>query len=201
MTEQQRRQQIIEARQREQRPVVSSITDSEAERMASAHQGITQEQMIAVAMLGKMVSNDIIGIKKNAIGDSLKVTDVDMSKVMPSSIMKAMGTPVPQFQSPQPSQLSPLRQQPTQQQLVSVAPVINTIPSPQLPFVDNLIPQPYIDPNQLELDLNKQTRYEDIINAIDKLQNSVNILTDKVNTLIDSSNKKKPKVTNGTQAG
>jgi hypothetical protein len=201
MTEQQRRQQIMEARQREQRPVALSITDSEAERMASAHQGITQEQMIAVAMIGKMVSNDIVGIKKNAIGDSLKVTDVDMSKVMPSSIMKAMGASVPQFQSPQPSQLSPLRQQPTQQQLVPVAPVINTTPSPQLLFVDNLIPQPYIDPNQLELDLNKQTRYEDIINAIDKLQNSVNILTDKVNTLIDSSNKKKPKITNGTQAG
>jgi len=124
-----------------------------------------------------------------------------MSKVMPSGIMKAMGTPVPQFQSPQSFQPPQPRQQPTQQQLIPVAPVINSIPSPQLPFVDTLTTQPYIDPNQLELDLNKQTRYEDIINAIDKLQNSVNILTDKVNTLIDSSNKKKPKVTNGTQAG
>ena len=197
MTEQQRRQQIMEARQREQRPVAPSMSDAEAERIAMSQQGVTHDQMIAIAMLGKMVSNDIGGIKKNAVGDSLKVTDVDMSKVMPSGIAKAMGIQPQQQRPPQPVQ-QPVYQQTAQQPLnvpdnqwTPVQPAANT----SNPVV---VPLSLSDPNQMEFDLNKKVHYEDIMNAIDKLENKVNMLTDKINILIDSNNKKKPKITNGT---
>jgi len=190
MTEQERRQQILQARQQtaQQRSAVPAMSDTEAEQLASQQQGLTQEQMIAIAMLGKMVSNDIGGIKKNAIGDSLKVTDVDMSKVMPSNIMKAAGMTIPQQRLSQ--------QRPVQQPIISQPTLQPAAQFEALPVQQ--VSQPVSDSGQLEFDLNKQARYEDIINAIDKLENKVNMLTDKINTLIDSNNKKKPKIANGT---
>jgi hypothetical protein len=190
MTEEQRRQQIMQARQQVQRPAAPAMSDAEAEQIASASQGLTQEQMIAVAMLGKMVSNDIGGIKRNAIGDSLKVTDVDMSKVMPSGIAKAIGS-VPQQQTRPVPQQQPIIQQPVINE--TVTPYINTLNPANTSIVS--------DPDQLEFDLNKRVNYEDIMNAIDKLENKVNMLTGKINILIDANNKKKPKITNGTQTG
>jgi len=192
MTEQQRREQILQARQQtaQQRSAVPAMSDADAEQIASQQQSLTKDQMIAIAMLGKMVQNDIGGIKRNAIGDSLKVSDVDMSKVMPSGIMKASGIPVQQVQqqrAPQPPPALPLAPPPSDFQFV-------TSSVQQLQSVNQVVS----DPNQLEFDLNKQARYEDIINAIDKLENKINILTDKINTLIDSNNKKKPKIANGT---
>jgi len=198
MTEEQRRQQIMQARQQAMnRPAAPAMSDADAERIAGNTQGLTKEQMIAIAMLGKMVSNDIGGIKKNAVGDSLKVTDVDMSKVMPSNVMRAAGMQIPP-QAPQQRPLQqPVYQQPAPQQVEHnnfqfVAPPVQQ---------EQAIVQPYSDPNQLEFDLNKKVQYEDIMNAIDNLQSSVKMLNDKVNTLIESNNKKKPKIANGTQTG
>jgi len=200
MTEEQRRQQIMQARQQVQRPAASAMSDAEGEQIASASQGLTQEQMIAIAMLGKMVSNDIGGIKRNAIGDSLKVTDVDMSKVMPSGIAKAIGNVPYQQTRSAPQQQPIIQQQPIVQQpiinenqFIPVTPYINTLNPVSTSIVS--------DPDQLEFDLNKRVNYEDIMNAIDKLGNKVNMLTDKINILIDVNNKKKPKITNGTQTG
>jgi hypothetical protein len=199
MTEEQRRQQITQARQQvQQRPAAPAMSDAEAEQLAAQTQGLTQEQMIAIAMLGKMVSNDIGGIKKNAIGDSLKVTDVDMSKVMPSGIAKAMGVVQTSQRPPQPVQ-QPYIPQPAPQAVQQ--PALQLFTPPVVQQQVQPVEQSYFDPNQLEFDLNKQARYEDIINAIDKLENKVNMLTDKINMLVDANNKKKPKITNGTQAG
>jgi len=161
---------------------------------------VSNEEIILAAMFGKQLQGDLNGIKKQAaeVGGGLKVNDVDMSKVMPSHILKTfkpkagLSAPSqPVQQQPQPPR--PVYQQPPQQvvqpEYQFVAPSVQQVQAVNLPLSD---------PNQLEFDLNKQTHYEDIINAIDKLENKVNILTDKVNQLIDSSNKKKPKITNGT---
>ena len=198
MTEEQRRQQIMQARQQAMRPAAPAMSDAEAEQIAVQSQGLTQDQMLAIAMVGKMVSNDIGGIKKNAVGDSLKVSDVDMSKVMPSGIAKSMGVKLQQFQQPL---VQPIpKPQPTQQ-----PPNTDEEPwvlaQPTANILSSVTQQSLSDPNQLEFDLNKKVHYEDIMNAIDKLENKVNMLTDKINILIDANNKKKPKITNGTQAG
>jgi len=211
MTEEQRRQQILQARQQaaQQRSAVPAMSNEEAARIATAPNGLTQEQMIAAAMLGKLVQNNITDIKKAAVGGNLNITDVNMAQLMPSQLAKAAGMVPQQSQPPRPA---PVQAQPIPQQYAQPSPQLFVPSAPQqpAPFVVapevqpelfTTTPQPYNDPNQMEFDLNKQTRYEDIINAIDKLQNSVNILTDKVNALADNNNKKKPKVTNGTQAG
>ena len=199
MTEQQRRDQIMQARQQtvQQRSAAPSMSDSDAERIVSQQQGLTQEQMIAIAMVGKMVQNDIGGIKKNAVGDSLRVSEVDMSKVMPSGIARSMGMTQQQRPQQQPQQQPQQPQQPVQpppsvppEQLLPAQTIANTFTA--------VAPVAPSDPDQMEFDLNKKIRYEDIMNAIDKLENKVNILTDKINILIDATNKKKPKIANGT---
>jgi hypothetical protein len=162
------------------------LNEAELQRLAVSTSQIGNEELIAAAMFGKILQNDLNDIKKQAaeVGGGLRVGDVDMSKVMPSHILPAMGfkgQPVRPQQQPVPQPVA-------QPDFQFIAPPVQQV-------------QPFFDPNQMEFDLNKQTRYEDIINAIDKLENKVNILTDKVNQLIDSNNKKKPKITNGTQAG
>jgi hypothetical protein len=204
MTEEQRRQQIMLARQQDlNRPAAQSMSDADAERIASQSQGLTQEQMIAIAMLGKMVSNDLGGIKKNSIGDSLNVTDVDMSKVMPSGIAKAMG-------------IQPQRQAPVYQQPVIPAPIPQAAPQPVIQpdfqFLAQPVQQPQVinqppsDPNQLEFDLDKQAQMNDILNELQSLRQQMNhfneIAQQTLAILKDSNiNKKKLKVTNGTQPG
>jgi len=166
------------------------LNEAELQRLAVSTSQIGNEELIAAAMFGKILQNDLNDIKKQSagVGGGLKVSDVDMSKVMPSHILPAMGIKPQQFQ------------QPVQQPLP--APDTQWIPAqPVTNGYNSAAVLPPTDPNQMEFELNKQTRYEDIINAIDKLENKVNILTDKVNQLIDSNNKKKPKITNGTQAG
>jgi len=168
------------------------LNEAELQRLSQSTTQVGNQELMLAAMFGKMLQGDINGIKKQSaeVGGGLKVTDVDMSKVMPSHILPAMGIK-PQQQQPQPQ---PVYSQPVQQ----LQPIPDNQWIPAQPTTNIVAPVPSSDPNQLEFDLNKQTRYEDIVNAIDKLQNSVNILTDKVNTLIDTSNKKKPKITNGT---
>jgi hypothetical protein len=164
------------------------LNEAELQRLAVSTSQVGSQEIMMAAMFAKQLQGDINGIKRQAaeVGGGLKVSDVDMSKVMPSHILPAMGIRQPQQQR--------LVQQPAPQPIVQpdfqfIAPPVQQIQETNLPPSD---------PNQLEFNLNKQTRYEDIINAIDKLENKVNILTDKVNQLIDSNNKKKPKITNGT---
>jgi hypothetical protein len=170
------------------------LNEAELQRLSQSTAQVGNQELMLAAMFGKMLQGDINGIKKQSaeVGGGLKVTDVDMSKVMPSHILPAMGIkPQQQQQQLQPQ---PVYSQPVQQ----LQPVPGNQWIPVQTTTNIVAPVSPSDPDQLEFDLNKQTRYEDIVNAIDKLQNSINILTDKVNTLIDTSNKKKPKITNGT---
>ena len=186
----------------QQRP----LNEQELQRLAVSTSQVGANEMMLAAMLAKQVQGSLNEIKHQArgVGD-LKVSDVDMSKVMPSAIMKATGMQVPQ-QRQMPVQAvpnQPLAVQPSIQP-VTLPPATWSQPPggpgsfPPEPRFEQTVTLPTADPNQLEFDLNRQARYEDIINAIDKLENKINILTDKVNILIDSNNKKKPKITNGT---
>jgi len=171
------------------------LNQAELERLSQSTSQVGNEELLLAAMFGKILQNDINGIKKQSaeVGGGLKVSDVDMSKVMPSHILPAMGIKPQQFQQP-------VYQQPVQQPLP--APDTQWIPAQPVTNVYNSVAVlPPTDPNQMEFDLNKQTHYQDILNAVDKLENKVNILTDKVNLLLDLNNKKKPKTLNGTQAG
>ena len=169
------------------------LNEAELQRLAVSTSQVGSQEVMLAAMFAKQLQGDINGIKKQAaeVGGGLKVSDVDMSKVMPSHILPAMGIrqPQPQQRPPQQTFVQPVPQPVVQPDLQFTAPPVQQ--------VQTFVPPP-TDPNQLEFDLSKQTRYEDIINAIDKLENKVNILTDKVNQLIDSNNKKKPKIINGT---
>lgn len=171
------------------RSAAPAMSDAEAQQIAAQNQGLTQEQMIAIAMMGKFVQNDVMGVKKAGIGD-LKVSDVDMSKVMPSGIAKAMGMqPQEQMQAPP--------------QVIRQIPAIMA-PAALPPGAVNL---PYIEPatndTQAEFNFERKVRYEDIMEAIDKLENKIIILTNKINELSTIVDKKKPKknLDDGPQAG
>jgi hypothetical protein len=191
MTEQQRREQIMQQRQQagQARSAAPAMSDAEAQQIASENQNLTQEQIIAIAMMGKFVQHDVMGVKKAALGD-LKVSDVDMSKVMPSGIAKAMGMqPQTQMQAPP--------------QVIRQIPAIMA-PAALPPGVVNL---PYIEPvandAQTEFNFERKVRYEEIMEAIDKLENKIIILTNKINELSTIVDKKKPKknLDDGPQAG
>lgn len=167
MTEQQRREQIMKARQQAVMPAAPSLSDAEAMKIASGNNGLTQEQMIAIAMFGKIVQNDVNGIKKAGLGD-LKVSDVDMSKVMPSGIAKASGMPLPQV----PRMPPPVVSQPPPPSLLEVPVAVQSDPSPQLEF-----------------DFDKKARYEDVIEAIEKLEKKINIINEKVDQLLADKKK------------
>lgn len=175
MTEQQRREQIMKARQQATMPAAPSLSDAEAMKIAAGNNGLTQEQMIAVAMFGKIVQNDVNGIKKAGLGD-LKVSDVDMSKVMPSGIARAAGMPMPQFSRVPPAPMPP--------------PPMPMPPLPPLPeaALASVIMQPEPSP-QMEFDFNKKVRYEDVIEAIEKLEKKINIINEKVDQLLTDKKK------------
>lgn len=86
--------------------------------------------------------------------------------------------------------------QPPPPQPVFPPPPVYSNPTPQA-YAPQQVEQTTLptDPNQLEFDLNKVTRYEDIINAIDKLYDKVNRLEDKIDTLIKNSQSPKKKAT------
>lgn len=195
MTEQQRREQIMKARQQAQGPAVPSMSDADAARLVQEGNGLTQEQMIAVAMFGKVVQNDVHTIRKAGLGD-LKVTDVDMSKVMPSGIARAVGRPMPAFipppQAPMtPPPAAPVAPPPVPVQMVLPAQVIQ---SQILPADD-----------QLEFNFNKTARYEDVIEAIEKMEKKINIVNEKLDLLLAREvavvepKKDKKKLTSNTQ--
>ena len=183
MTEQQRREQILKQRQlaMQERPAgPAPMTDQEAERIASQNgQALTQEQLVAVALLGKFVQNDINGIKKLA-GDGIKIRDVDMSKVMPSGIIKATGgipRSVPSRIETKPPVLPP--------------PIIELPGPPPTSFEPRPIQsiQPVIDDGQMNIEFRK-ANFQDVIDSVERLEKQVNILTESVNILIAESQKK-----------
>lgn len=57
-----------------------------------------------------------------------------------------------------------------------------------------VIQQQPVDDNQLMLDLNKQTRYDDIINEIDRIYLKLNKLEDKIDNITKILNERKKKV-------
>ena len=184
MTEQQRREQIMKMRQQAATPAAPSLSDAEAMRIASNGNGLTQEQMIAIAMFGKVVQNDVNGIKKAGLGD-LKVSDVDMSKVMPSGIARAAGMTIPQVPRPAPPSPLPVLTQPVLMPVPVVEP-IQTEPSPQLEF-----------------DFDKKARYIEVVEAINSLEKKIDAINIKLELLLED-NKKKLNLTlneNGTQTG
>lgn len=220
MTEQQRREQILQMRQQGARPAAPSVPQlslAEAQQQVSTHEHpMTQEEMIAVAMLGKFVQGNVNNIKTLSVGDNkaLSIHDVEMSKVMPSGIMKAMGN------APQQPRISA----PAGVTWDDTAPVISSSPSPvptyapapsfspELPLFAPSAPvfKPVQDDNQLQLEFERKARYPDIVDTLDKLENKVILLTQlttelnkKLDYLIELHDKKKPKkaLIDGSQTG
>ncbi len=185
----QQRQQAGQARS-----AAPAMSDAEAQQIASENQNLTQEQIIAIAMMGKFVQHDVMGVKKAGLGD-LKVSDVDMSKVMPSGIAKAMGMQ-PQAQMQTPPQI--IHQLPNQLQIPAPPPG-----AVHLPHIIPIPQQPVTDDAQMEINFERKIRYEEIMEAIDKLENKIILLTNKINELSTIVDKKKPKknLDDGPQAG
>jgi hypothetical protein len=75
------------------------------------------------------------------------------------------------------------------------APTVQTfVPPPQPVQIQQPVQQQILsDPNQLELPLDKATRYEDIINSIDKLYEKMNKLEDKMDLVLKNLNAPKKK--------
>jgi len=175
------------------------------EQLAAQSNRVTNEELILAAMFGKQLQSDINTIKKQSaeVRGSLKVSDVDMSKVMPSHILPAMGIMAPKQASPLPQ--IPVIPAQVPQISVETPPYIEPT-APQhlsLPQVSWNTPtsQPVQDPNQLEFSFDKKARYEDIMEAIDKLEDRVILLSNKIDSVIEALDKKKLKKTDGTQTG
>lgn len=207
MNEQQRREQIMKARQQQmqQRATVPAMSDADAARIAAETGAITQEQVVMAAMLGKMINGGLNDIKKQAVGEGLKVGNVDMSKVMPSGIAKAIGmrpAPVPMQPAPitGPVTAEPILETPQVPALFP--PTINT---PVLqPGLTGPLTSPLSDPNQLELEFDKKARYDDIYQKLQIIEEKMIALNEKANTILEFLNKKKLKKTlndDGTQTG
>jgi hypothetical protein len=204
MTEQQRRDQILRARQEQmqQRAPVTAMSDAEAERIAAGGTvNLTQEQLLVTAMLGKFVQNDINGIRKAGMGD--KVSDVDMSKVMPSGIAKAMGLKASGGSTPE---AYPAHSVPITPIEVPITPieVPFSISEITVPSVDIIMPPlPVQKDTQLELDFEKKARYDDINQKLEIIEDKLIAINNKVNTIIELLDKKKlnSTQTDGTQTG
>lgn len=199
MTEQQRREQIMKARQQQmqQRQTAPAMSDADAMRIAAENGSITQEQVVMAAMLGKLVNGGLNDLKKMSVGEGLKVGSVDMSKVMPSGIAKAMN-----LQRPQPALPSPVPEL-----TVPVDPVAATL-FPPIPEPSVVIPMPPVKPprvepnDQLELDFDKKTKYEDIELALEKVRADIRIVNEKLDKVIEYLDKKKLITQqDGTQTG
>lgn len=180
----------------------------------SEAQYVNQEQVMAAALFAKQLRADLNGIRSASVGEGLRVPDIDVSKVMPSEIFKTFrpaglpaGMPPPAaVQQPVAVPTVPL----IQPQVQMVQPVLK-IPQPpagavNLPYVEPATPKP--DNSQLEFDFNKTARYEDVVEAIEKLDKKINILVAKVDEMSlayiaigDDKKKLKKKTPDGTQIG
>jgi hypothetical protein len=165
-----------------------------AEREA---QFVNQEQIMAAALFAKQLRADLNGIRSAAVGEGLKVGDVDIAKVMPSEILRAYKpVNVPNYSQPVAPTPAPVQPQAPVHAPVPNLPTMQAIPAP----VYASPAQEPSDPNQLELNFNKVTRYEEVVEAIERLETKINILTAKVNEVIVLNDKKKLKtdLDNGT---
>lgn len=166
-------------------------------------QMVNREQIIAAALFAKQLQADLGGIKNAIVGDGIKVPQVDMTKVMPSEIYKNF-RPVGAPAVPVNTQTIPVQQPLTQ--TPSIAPQQNLvfayntqeILSQAEPASTQLI-APQTDPNQLELDFNRTTRYEDVVEAIERLEKKIVIISEKIDALsLDKKKLKTEQNENGT---
>lgn len=166
-------------------------------------QFVNQEQILAAAFFAKQLQADLGGIKRAQIGDGLKVPDVDMTKVMPSEIFKTfrpVGRPMPPMPPPPPVPVA--IPNPVPVQMPEFIPQVQTVPPVAIQALASQVPTP-VDSNQLELDFNRTTRYEEVVLAIEKLESKVNMVNEKLDFLLIDKKKLKTKLPNqnGTQAG
>ncbi len=200
MTEQQRREQIIKHRQQQLAAAGAPppMSEQDALKITQEQGVVTEEQVIMAAMLGKMINGNLNDLKKQSM-DGLKVGSVDMSKVMPSGIAKAMGRPLvqPQFSSPPVVAQPPLMIEP-----VALSQGNNLLPvnPPHLvPAVNT-----NIDNSQLEFDFDKKARYEDVVNKLEQIESTLVVFNEKLDKILEALDKKKLKknqTDNGTQTG
>lgn len=182
-----------------------SLDPAILEQLAAQSNRVTNEELILAAMFGKQLQSDINTIKKQSaeVRGSLKVSDVDMSKVMPSHILPAMGIKAPKQAAPLPQMTVAAVPPPHIPVEVPSYPVPVAPQHVSLPQVawNTPVVQPVQDPNQLEFSFDKKARYDDIMEAIDKLEDRVILLSSKIDSVIESLDKKKLKKNDGTQTG
>lgn len=197
MNEQQRREQIMKARQQQmqQRATAPAMSDADAMRIAAENGTITQEQVVMAAMLGKLVNGGLNDLKKQSVGEGLKVGSVDMSKVMPSGIAKAMGATM----QPPPQRMAiPIQAEP----VIELPQVPALFPPTAITLPINPVLQSASDPNQLELDFEKRVRYEDIESKLQIIENKLIALNEKADNILELLRKKKlNEQEDGTQTG
>lgn len=197
MNEQQRREQIMKARQQQmqQRATAPAMSDADAVRLAAENGAITQEQVVMAAMLGKMINGGLNDLKKQSIGEGLKIGNVDMSKVMPSGIAKAMGATM---QPPPQRMAAPIQAEP----VIELPQVPALFPPTAITLPINPVLQPVSDPNQLELDFEKRVRYEDIEEKLQTIEKKLIALNEKADNILELLRKKKlNEQQDGTQTG
>lgn len=134
----------------------------------------------------KRLDDSIVGSSStlNRRSDEVKKEMGNILKGMPSRpdvpILQAIN-----HQQPSPQAVpTNLHVQPQIPPPVQVAPVLSQV----------VIQQQPVDDNQLMLDLNKQTKYEDIINEIDRIYLKLNKLEDKIDNITKILNERKKKV-------
>lgn len=178
-------------------PAGPGVNVAAAEREAHF---VNNEQIFAAALFAKQLQADLGGIRNAMVGDGLKVPNVDMNKVMPSEIYKNFrptGTP-PAGPNVRPSAPVPVLQPPPGP--VNL-PVQQHVPlQPQV--VPSQIQPPTTVDNQLEFNFNKVTRYEEVVEAIEKLEKKINIISSKIELLLEDKKKLNTLTNeNGTQTG
>jgi len=175
----------------------SQLNTAVLEQLAAQSNRVTNEELLLAAMFGKQLQTDINAIKKQSaeVNGSLKVSDVDMSKVMPSHILPAMGVKTAKQPVRLPTEIPQVPVEVPQQPVifpVQVAPA-----QVQIGYGQTLSQ----DSNQLEFSFDKKARYEDIMAGIENLETKITILTNKVNELTKALDKKKLNPTDATQTG
>jgi len=236
MTEAAHRAQI-ERMRREQAaglpPPPAPMSDEEAARLVAEHGSFSQEQVGAAALIAKLVQGNMNDLRKQAMG-GMKIPSVDFSKVMPSSVAKAMAA-----QGAPPIPRGPVAPPPIPG-LESGVPGLPMIPEGPMTVpgtVPEMIPEMTLPPDpletktspgnedpgwtpaapttvhfnlppgqplnesrevdetgQIEMDFDRQAKYEDIMKAVEKLEDRAIMQTAQLKeilALLESLHKKK----------
>lgn len=138
----------------------------------------------------KRLDDSIIGSSSTLArrSDQVKSEMMNVVKGIPSR----PDVPILQAIHQQPPVAVPVIQQP-QPQVPQPAPASQPTYIPQQAVAIPEVASPKVDDGQLEFDLNRKTRYEDIVAEIDRLYNKITKLEDKIDnlTLVVSEQKKK----------